>query len=124
MKRLRRLHTYLGCFFAPLLLFFVLTGWYQAVMHNRQKGIGEPGDWKARLTSVHVDQIYPADSASAYSPALFRGLVVTMAVALIITLALGIVLAVRFAAKKWAVWLSLISGVMVPIVFLWLGQKH
>ena len=93
-------------------------------MHNRQKGKGEAGDWKARLTSVHVDQIYPADSASAYSPALFRGLVVAMAIALIITLALGIVLAVRFAPKKWAVWLSLVSGVIVPIVFLWLGQRH
>jgi hypothetical protein len=124
MKRLRRLHTYLGCFFAPLLLFFVLTGWYQAVMHNRQKGTGEPGDWKARLTSVHVDQIYPADSASAYSPVLFRGLVVAMAIALIITLALGIVLAVRFSPKKWAVWFSLASGVVVPVLFLWLGQRH
>src|SRR5260370_426219 len=100
MKRLRRIHTYLGCFFAPLLLFFVLTGWYQAVMHNRQKGTGEAGDWKARLTSVHVDQIYPADSASAYSPALFRGLVVAMAIALIITLALGLVLAVRLAPRN------------------------
>jgi len=124
MKRLRRLHTYLGCFFAPLLLFFVLTGWYQAVEHNRQKGTGEPGDWKARLTSVHVDQIYPANSASAYSPALFRGLVVTMAVALVATVLLGIVLAIRFSAKRWAVWLSLASGVAVPILFLWLGQRH
>lgn len=124
MKRLRRVHTYLGCFFAPLLLFFVLTGWYQAVMHNRQKGTGEPGDWKARLSSVHVDQIYPATSASAYSPTLFRGLVVMMAVALIITLALGVTLAIRFTPKKWTVWLSLTLGFFVPVLFLWLGQKH
>ena len=124
MKRLRRLHTYLGCFFAPLLLFFLLTGWYQAVMHNRQKGIGEPGDWKARLTSVHVDQIYPAQSANSYSPILFRGLVVVMAVALILTLALGVTLAIRFTPNKRAVWLSLVFGVGVPILFLWLGQRR
>src|SRR5262245_10275373 len=97
MKRLRRLHKYLGCFFGPLRLFVVLTGWYQAVEHNRQKGTGEPGDWTARLTSVHVDQIYPASSANVYSPALFRGLVVTMALALVVTVVLGIVLAVRFS---------------------------
>src|SRR6266481_396857 len=118
MKRLRRLHTYLGCFFAPLLLFFVLTGWYQAVMHNRQKGTGEPGDWKARLTSVHVDQIYPAGSTSVYSPTLFRALVVVMAVAL------GVTLAIRFTPNKRAVWLSLVFGFVVPILFLWLGQKR
>lgn len=57
VKWLRRLHTYLGCFFAPLLLFFVLTGWYQTLSVNRQKGEGELGDWKARLASVNVDQI-------------------------------------------------------------------
>jgi len=124
MKRLRRLHTYLGCFFAPLLLFFLLTGWYQALMHNRQKGTGEPGDWKAPLTSVHVDQIYPAQSANSYSPTLFRGLVVVMAVALILTLALGVTLAIRFTPNKRAVWLSLVFGVGVPILFLWLGQRR
>ena len=124
MKALRRLHAYLGCFFAPLLLFFVLTGWYQTVAPNRHKGTGEVGDWKARLTSVHVDQIYPTESASAYSPTLFRGLVVVMALALTVTVALGVVLAVRFQPKKWLVWASLLLGCIIPILFLWLGQKR
>ena len=124
MRNLRRLHTYLGCFFAPLLLFFVLSGWIQTVNVNRQKGHGELGDWKARLTSVHVDQIYPSESASMYSPTLFRALVVVMAVALIVTLALGIFMAVRFTPKKGPVWVSLVLGFVVPLLFLWLGQKH
>src|SRR3954462_13467392 len=96
MKALRRIHTYLGCFFAPLLLFFILSGWYQTVTPNRQKGTGEPGDWKARLTAVHVDSIYPSEPANSYSPALFRVLVVVMAVALVVTLVLGVAMAVRF----------------------------
>ena len=100
------------------------TGWYQVVSLKRHKGQGELGDWKARLTSVHVDQIYPAASATGYSPKLFRALVVVMAVALIITLLLGIIMAVRFSRKKWPIWASLILGAIVPILFLWLGQKH
>ena len=124
VKRIRRIHTYLGCFFAPLLLFFVLTGWYQTVTPNRQKGHGELGDWKARLSSVHKDSIYPAESANTYSPQLFRALVVVMAVALIVTLLLGVFMAVRFTPKKWPVWMSLVLGLLVPLIFLWLGQKH
>ena len=124
MKRLRRIHTYLGCFFAPLLLFFLLSGWYQTVTPNRQKGHGELGDWKAQLTSVHVDSIYPTESASRYSPTLFRALVVVIAEALMITLILGIIMAVHFTPKKRPVWTSLALGLAVPLVFLWLGQKH
>lgn len=124
MKSLRRIHTYLGCFFAPLVLFFILSGWYQTVTPNRQKGTGELGDWKARLTSVHVDSIYPTESATSYSPALFRALVIAMALALVLTLVLGVILAIRFTPKEWAVWMSLVSGFVVPILFLLLGQKR
>lgn len=124
MRYLRRIHTYLGCFFAPLLLFFILSGWYQTVTPNRQKGHGELGDWKARLTSVHVDSIYPTESASAYSPTLFRALVIVMAVALVVTLALGVVMAMRFTPKKGPVWASLVLGFLIPLLLLWLGQRH
>src|SRR6478609_8964071 len=106
MRFLRRLHTYLGCFFAPLLLFFVGTGWYQTVRMNRHKGFGELGDWKSRLTSVHVDQIYPTAAASGYSPKLFKGLVVVMAAGLIQTLILGVIMAIRFTRPKWTIWVS------------------
>jgi len=36
MKKLRRVHLYLGCFFAPLLIFYVVTGWYQTVNPDRR----------------------------------------------------------------------------------------
>ena len=95
MKLLRRLHLYLGCFFTPLLLFYLATGWYQTVTLRRNKSPGEAEDWISRVRSVHVDQIYPADSANAYSPWLFRALVVAMSIALIATVILGLILAFR-----------------------------
>ena len=41
MRSLRRFHTYLGVFFAPLLLFFVGSGLYQVVDRDRLKDPGE-----------------------------------------------------------------------------------
>ena len=82
MKLLRRIHLYLGCFFAPLLVFYVSTGWYQTVNPDRRKGVGDSTDFISRLSRVHVEQYYPTESASGYSTYLFRGMIVIMAVAL------------------------------------------
>lgn len=123
MKLLRRLHLYLGCFFAPLLLFYIATGWYQSVTLRRNKGLGEAEDWLSKVRSVHVDQIYPAESANGYSPLLFRTLIILMSIALIITIVLGIVLALRSVRRKSLVWLSLALGIATPILALWLGQQ-
>ena len=124
MKSLRRVHTYLGVFFAPLLLFYVSTGWYQTLTDQRNKSLGQPGDWISNLSSVHVDQIYPTATATRYSPALFKALVVLMSISLILTIGLGIFLAFRSNRRRWLVWLSLACGILLPILFLWLGQKR
>lgn len=124
MKVLRRVHLYLGCFFAPLLLFFILTGWYQTVTVDRRKGVGEAETMIERLRSIHVDQIYPTESAMSYSPWLFKWLVVFMAIALSLTVILGIVLAFRSIRQHWLVWLSLGLGIAFPMLLLWLGQRR
>ena len=124
MKTLRRLHLYLGCFFAPLLIFYVVTGWYQTVNPDRRKGVSDSTDLISRLSRVHVEQYYPTESASGYSTRLFRGLVVIMATALMTTVILGIVLAFRSSRNKWPVWLSLALGIVLPVLLLWLGQRH
>jgi|SRR5947209_20327490 len=124
MKRLRRLHLYLGCFFTPLLLFFLATGWYQTFHINRNKQPGEAETWISRLTSIHRDQLYPTESASGYSTKLFQMLIVLMSVALMATIVLGVLLALRTLRPAWLVWLSLGLGILAPLVCLWLGQRH
>ena len=104
--------------------FYLLTGWYQTLNRNRTKTEGEAGDWVSRLTSVHVDQIYPSERAMAFSPTLYRWLVVVMSACLLVTLVIGIILAFNLSKVKWPVWLSLVLGVLVPVVLLWLGQKR
>jgi hypothetical protein len=124
MKTLRRVHLYLGCFFAPLLIFYVATGWYQTVNPDRRKGVNDSTDLVSRLSRVHVEQYYPAESATGYSTRLFRALVVIMAVALNATVILGIILAFRTSRRKWPVWIALSLGIVLPVLLLWLGQKH
>lgn len=121
---LRRLHLYLGVFFAPLLLFFILTGWHQTVTPDRRKGTADSDDWISRLNRVHVEQYYPSKRAEGYSTTLFTGLVVAMAIGLTATVGLGVWLAFQTLKASWAVWLSLVLGFLVPVLALWLAQKH
>lgn len=125
MKILRRLHLYLGCFFAPILLLFIATGWYQTVNHDRMKSPSEAGTWVQKLRVVHTDQIYPTEEEvlRPSSPRLFQLLVGAMSGAMILTTLLGIVLAFRMVRPPWLVALVLGLGVMVPILVLWLGQR-
>jgi hypothetical protein len=123
MRTLRRLHLLLGCFFTPLLLFFVLTGWYQTFNPDRTKAPGEDQWLAARLRTVHVDQIYPTPTARSYHPRSFRWLVGAMAGAMVLTALLGVVLAVRSLRPRWLVGLCIGAGVGVPILLLWLGQR-
>jgi hypothetical protein len=125
MKSLRRLHLYLGVFFAPLLLFFILTGWYQTLYPNRLKSPSDAESLVQKLQTVHVDQIYPTSREVEHpaSPKLFKTLVVVMSVAMVITVALGVYLAFKSLRPRWPVWLSLALGISVPVLALWLGQR-
>jgi hypothetical protein len=124
MKKLRRVHLWLGCFFSPLLLFYIGTGWYQTLNLNRNKSLGEATDWITRLRSVHVDQVYPAAGVERYSTGPYKVLVVLMAITLIATVVIGIILAFQVSRRKWPVFLALGLGILLPVVVLWLGQHR
>lgn len=124
MKWVRRVHLYLSCFFAPLFLFYVATGWYQSVSVNRAKGLGEGEDWKSKMTAVHVDLIYPADKAEGFSTSLYQILVVAMCVALIVSIILGLYLAFKTLRPRWILWLVLVLGVGIPVMALRLGLSY
>ena len=123
MKLLRRLHLYLGVFFAPLLLLFTVTGWWQTVSPNRNKGLGFGQSWIEKLSTIHVDQYYPLAGPHTYATHTFKWLVVAMSIGLILSLLLGLILAFKGSPRKNSVLLSLAAGIAVPLVLLWLGEK-
>jgi ABC-type spermidine/putrescine transport system permease subunit I len=122
IRWLRRLHTFLGVFFSPLLLLFVVTGWWQTVTVNRNKGLGFGTTWIERLSTIHVDNYFPLAGAHNYSTDLFKALVVIMAIGLVVTTLLGLVMAFRFAKGKASLVIILVAGILVPILLLYLGE--
>jgi hypothetical protein len=122
IRWLRRLHTFLGIFFSPLLLLFVITGWWQTVTVNRNKGLGFGASWIEKLSTIHVDNYFPLAGTHNYSTDLFKVLVVIMAVGLIFTTLLGLVMAFRFAKRKASFVIILLAGILVPILLLYLGE--
>lgn len=123
-RLIRKWHLYLGCFFTPLLVFYVASGWYQTFHTNRNKALGEADSWVEKLTSVHKDRIYPSPDAEGYSSRWFDRLVVVMSVAVLATVGMGIALAFQTSRQRWPVVVSLTLGVVIPILLLWLGQKR
>jgi hypothetical protein len=124
MLKLRRLHLYLGVFFAPILLFFIVTGWYQTAYQDRRKSVFEADAVMDRLRAVHAEQTFPVASANSYATTSFKYFVYAMSAALVVTLVLGVVLAFRTMKQKWIVWLMLVLGFVVPALLLWLGQRR
>jgi len=126
MKFLRRIHLYLGVLYAPLLLFFLGTGWYQVLNPDRLKSASEAETWVQKFRVIHTDQIYPRDNSlgKVASPTLFQWLVYGMSAALILATVVGLVLAFRSVKPRWPVWLALGLGVALPILTLWLGSAR
>lgn len=123
MNKLRQIHTYLGVFFAPLLLFFVITGWYQVLHPDRRKSPEEAEAYWDRARSVHADSVLPNPKAERYATRPFRYFTVAMSVGFIITTIVGLILAFRFTKNKWAIFVSLVLGLLVPVAMLILAQK-
>jgi hypothetical protein len=118
---IRQLHRFLGVFFAPMLLLYIATGWWQTVTVNRNKGLGFGRSWIERLSTIHIDQYFPWGMRD-YSTYLYKGLVIAMSVGLIITTLLGLVMGFRFGKSKITMILTLAAGILVPILLLYLGE--
>lgn len=134
----RRLHLYLGCFFTPMLLFYILTGWYQTVNENRLKGAGEAQTLLQKARLVHTESIIPAHVSqtemdnydiskgrpviSASRPATFKWLAIVMCVMATVAIALGLILSFKTMKNKRLVAGILLAGCLLPYLMLKLGQ--
>ena len=120
----RRTHLYLGVFFAPLLLLFVITGWWQTVTVNRNKGIGANAYFMNKLSDIHIAQYYPIAGSHHFSTWMFKTLVVAMCIGLILSLVLGITLAFTMVRNRIPVWIALTLGIAVPVLLLALAHAQ
>ena len=119
IKVVRNLHLYLGVFFAPLLLFFLISGsWQLFGLHKANKsGDYQPPAIIKSLSQVHKDQRWVDRAMSPQPSTLFRCLIVLMSMGLLVTTILGIIMSFKYA-KIWVVWGCLLLGIIIPAVLV------
>ena len=110
MKKLRSLHLYLGCIFAPLLLFFAVSGIWQTL------GVHFHSHFLSRLSTIHMSRgLKTNDGFNSLFMMIF---VILMAVSFIISVILGVVMALKYGGSKRAAFYCLAAGVVLPLALL------
>ncbi len=110
MKQLRSLHLYLGCFFAPMLLFFAVSGFWQTYDRN----YAYHSQILGMLSTIHTSG---AMKIGTLSNSILRDFVLVMTLAFITTTILGIIMAVKHGSRK-AAWCCLAFGVLFPLAVI------
>ena len=107
MQKLRSIHLYLGCLFAPLLLFFATSGIWQTY---------DPGYAKSKtlalLSTIHTSRNLKLGGLTS---ALLRDFVLAMAVSFILSTVLGVVMALKFGRSRKAAYGCLALGILLPL---------
>jgi len=107
MQKFRSLHLYLGCLFAPMLLFFAVSGIWQTLGWHWRSGI------LARLSTIHTG--HALKIGGSLSTSVLRDFVLAMAVSFIFTTILGVVMALKFGRSRKAAIACLALGIIVPL---------
>ena len=123
MRTLRKLHLYLGCIFAPMIIYFSLSGIWQVFRFNDIPKEAQTEVSVVRIilhaaSNPHTHSTLPGrDPKTQQSPA-FNYLAALMGLGMILTSTLGIILALRFSSRPMTVILCLLAGIFVPAVML------
>jgi hypothetical protein len=141
----RQLHTYIGLFIAPSIIFFALTGSLQLFNLHEAHGAYRPPPILERLGRVHKDQVFapndddagppPAaksDGAASAPPAhadhmdtspglstyLLKWFFLFVALGLVASTGLGLWLGLTHVRHKRVGWILLVVGAAIPLVLL------
>jgi len=119
MKFLRALHLYLGCLFAPMLVFFAVTGsWQLFNWHESKKDRTYTAPpVLAALSFVHKDAHIPGPPGRQPTP--LRYFMFAAAVGLVVTAGIGVVMAYRFSRRPMVATVCLLSGIALPALLVW-----
>jgi hypothetical protein len=120
MRFLRTLHLYLGCLFAPMLIFFAVTGsWQLFNWHESKKDRSYTAPPAlAALSFVHKDAHIPGTPGRQPTP--LRYFMLAAAAGLMATTGIGVVIAYRFSQRPMVATICLLSGIALPAVLLWI----
>ena len=116
MNLLRRIHLYLGCFFAPMLVFFSVSGIWQVYGLQWVQG----PNILTYLSTIHMGHnLFFKDPSKAYtftSPYL-EFFVVLMAASLVLNIVLGVVMAFKFGRGTMTL-ACIAAGTFIPLILI------
>jgi len=106
MQKTRIIHLYLGCFFAPMLLFFTVSGIWQTLgLHYRSKILG-------LLTTIHTSHNWKIGGLTS---SILRDFVLIMASAFVVTIILGLIMAWKSGRNRKAALVCFMLGILIPL---------
>ena len=112
MDTIRRIHLYLGCIFAPLLIFFAVSGIWQT-LHLQHDSYA-----LRLLSTVHMSHpLKTARHPDTLSSPTLQWTVIAMAVSLVVSVLLGVVMAFRFGHRATAL-ICLALGFLFPFILV------
>lgn len=115
MRLLRSLHLVLGCFFAPLLLFYAVSGCWQVFGWHWSSGRDDQG--LALASTIHTGRGLKGGTLSTLSSEPMRWFAAAMALCLVAMVVTGLVLAFRSAKAGVAGW-AVAAGLVIPLAFV------
>jgi hypothetical protein len=121
MRFLRSLHLVLGCFFAPLLIFYAVSGFWQ--VFGWQWSTSRDDQGLALASTIHTGRGLKGGEISTLSSEPLRWFAAIMAVCLVAMVITGLVLAFRSAKTKLAAW-AVVAGLVIPSVFVLWAYYH
>jgi hypothetical protein len=112
MRRLMTIHRYLSCFVAPAMLFFAISGAWQAFRWQETR---KDGSYVAPMALQTLSHFHKAERLSAPYGDWFRYGQLFVSAAFVATALVGLAMAFRIARPAWTVWLCLAAGVALPL---------
>ena len=121
MKLIFRLHRYLSVLVAPAMLFFAVSGAWQAFRLQEDR---KDGSYRAPVVLQTLSHLHKAEKLSPSAAVWFRTGQATLAALFLSTAVLGLVMAFRVARPVWPIWLCLAIGVGGPLAIVWLTRSR
>lgn len=125
IKRLRYIHRYLSIFFAPLLLFYCVSGAVILLRLDRgSKTISPPAAYY-NLSKIHKKQRVSSTllkgRAKPKTSKSFVWMSILMCVGVLVFTVIGVALAFVYSKNISVCLIYLVSGVVLPLLLLYLG---
>lgn len=120
MKLLMRVHRYLSCVAAPAMIFFAISGGWQAF---RLQENAKDGSYHAPKILETLSHVHKAERLVATAAPWFRAAQVALAAIFLLTAIAGLIMAFKLTKPVWLAWAAVLAGIVLPVVLALASMK-